>query len=443
MSKRFILILLCFSVSLFSFSQTKKEIEKRIEKTKKEIELTSQLLKETEQSKKQSFSKLELITRKIELRKEYINDMSVQIGILNTQLNNTQNQVSALSKEIASIKNEYAKIVYYEYINRNAYDQLMFILSSENFNQAYKRIKYLQFYTEYRKLQVSQIISKTKQLNVIISYYNSTIAEKAVVIQTKQVETASLAEEQVQKANEISDLESRQKELKDDLQKKLLIAEKLKNEIERIIAEEQRKLEEQRRLAIAAKKVADAKRLADAKRASQQRQNAIKNKSVKPTTPTPPVVATTTNVVEPKTDDIILSGKFSDNIGKLPWPSSNGVITQPFGEHPHPMFPSIKITNNGVDITCSKNTQARTVFEGEVTKIIIIPGANSAVLVRHGNFVSVYSNLINVLVKQGQKLKTKQVIGTIFTDEETDKTTMNFQIWKETTKLDPQKCLLR
>ena len=443
MNKRFILILLWFFVGVFSFSQTKKEIEKRIEKTKKEIELTSQLLKETEQSKKQSFSKLELITRKIELRKEYINDMSVQIGILNTQLNNTQNQVSALSKEIALIKNEYAKIVYYEYINRNAYDQLMFILSSENFNQAYKRIKYLQFYTEYRKLQVSQIISKTKQLNVIISYYNSTIAEKAIVIKNKQVETASLAEEQVQKANELSDLESRQKELKEDLQKKLLIAEKLKNEIERIIAEEQRKLEEQRRLAIAAKKVADAKRLADAKRASQQRQNAIKNKTVKPITLTPPVVATTTNVVEPKTDDFILSGKFSDNIGKLPWPSSNGVITQPFGEHPHPMFPSIKITNNGVDITCSKNTQARTVFEGEVTKIIIIPGANSAVLVRHGNFVSVYSNLINVLVKQGQKLKTKQVIGTIFTDEETDKTTMNFQIWKETTKLDPQKCLLR
>jgi murein DD-endopeptidase MepM/ murein hydrolase activator NlpD len=107
------------------------------------------------------------------------------------------------------------------------------------------------------------------------------------------------------------------------------------------------------------------------------------------------------------------------------------------------MFPSIKITNNGIDITCSKNTQARVVFEGEVTKIIIIPGANSAVLVRHGNYVTVYSNLTNVLVKQGQKLKTKQLIGTIFTDEETDKTTMNFQIWKETTKLDPQKCLLR
>jgi len=138
-----------------------------------------------------------------------------------------------------------------------------------------------------------------------------------------------------------------------------------------------------------------------------------------------------------------LTGKFNDNIGKLPWPSSNGVITQPFGEHPHPMFPSIKITNNGIDITCSKNTQARAVYEGEVTKIIIIPGANSAVLVRHGNYVTVYSNLVNVLVKQGQKLKTKQLIGTIFTDTETDKTTMNFQIWKETTKLDPQKCLLR
>jgi len=456
--KQFLLIVYCsFFVFNISFSQSKKEIEKRIENTKKEIELTSKLIKETEQSKKQSYSKLELISRKIELRKEFISDMSIQITILNTQLLNTQNQVSSLSKEISNIKAEYAKIVYYEYINRNAYDRLMFILSSDNFNQAYKRLKYLQFYTEYRRFQVAQIISKTKQLNQIIASYNSTITEKATVVQSKQKETESLADEQNQKSKEISVLESRQKELKDDLQKKILIAEKLKNEIARIIAEEQRKLAEQRRqaaLAAAAKKAADAKKVADAKKAAIAKQTAAKANATKPgivnkttSIPTPiiekPVISSPTPIEEANTEDIILTGKFSDNIGKLPWPSSNGVITQPFGEHPHPMFPSIKITNNGIDITCSKNTQARAVYEGEVTKIIIIPGANSAVLVRHGNYITVYSNLVNVLVKQGQKVKMKQVIGTIFNDEETDKTTMNFQIWKETTKLDPQKCLLR
>lgn len=455
MRRQFYIVFLLLFISILGFSQTKKEIEKRIENTKKEIELTSKLIKETELSKKQSYSKLELITRKIELRKEFINDLSVQITILNSQLLNTQFQVSSLSKEIASIKAEYAKIIYYEYINRNAYDRIMFILASDNFNQAYKRLKYLQFYTEYRRFQVAQIISKTKQLNHIIASYNLTITEKATVAQSKQKETESLADEQNQKSKEISDLDSRQKELKDDLQKKLIVTEKLKNEIARIIAEEQRKLEEQRRIAAAtaAKKVADAKRVADARRIALAKQKAAsKLSSTNKTTVAkttvnspviPPVVTTNTPVVEPKTEDFILTGKFNENIGKLPWPSSNGVITQPFGEHPHPMFPSIKITNNGIDITCSKNTLARAVYEGEVTKIIIIPGANSAVLVRHGNYVTVYSNLVNVVVKQGQKLKTKQLIGTIFTDMETDKTTMNFQIWKETTKLDPQKCLLR
>jgi murein hydrolase activator len=455
--KKILFIVCCVLLVInVTFSQSKKEIEKRIENTKREIELTSKLIKETEQSKKQSYSKLELISRKIELRKDFINDMSIQLTILNTQLLSTQNQVSSLSKEISNIKAEYAKIVYYEYINRNAYDRLMFILSSEDFNQAYKRLKYLQFYTEYRRFQVSQIISKTKQLNQVIASYNATIAEKATVVQSKQKETESLAEEQDQKSKEITVLESRQKELKDDLQKKLIIAEKLKNEIARIIAEEQRKLAEQRRqaaLAAAAKKAAEAKKVADAKKAANAKLAASKTGVVKPnvvkSTPVSvpvvdkPIVSNPTPVVDANAEDIVLTGKFSDNIGKLPWPSSNGVITQPFGEHPHPMFPSIKITNNGIDITCSKNTQARAVYEGEVTKIIIIPGANSAVLVRHGNYITVYSNLVNVLVKQGQKIKMKQVIGTIFNDEETDKTTMNFQIWKETTKLDPQKCLLR
>ena len=436
MIKLFSILFFIFSINL-GFSQTKKDIEHRIEKTKREIELTSRLIKETEFSKKQSYSKLELINRKIELRKDFISDLNVQISLLNTQLQNSHLQLNNLSSEISSIKAEYAKIVYYHYVNRNAYDRLMFILSSENFNQAYKRIKYLQFYTDYRKYQVSLIISKTKRLNSVIKSYNSTINEKAGVLISKEQETKVLAEEQDQKSKEISDLESRQKVLKDDLQKKLIVAEKLKKEIERIIADEQRKLEEQRRLAAAARKAAESRKKALSKKQSGKPSNIVKTNTINENK------ELSKEEIQRDLEEIQLTGKFSDNIGRLPWPSSNGVITQPFGEHPHPMFPSIKITNNGVDITCSKSTQARAIFDGQVSKIIIIPGANSSVLVRHGNYVTVYSNLVNVSVSQGQKVKTKQVLGTIFTDEETDKTTMNFQIWKETTKLDPQKCLLR
>lgn len=428
---RFILVVCAFILNaLSSFSQTKKDIEKRIERTKYEIEQTSNLIKETELSKKQSYTKLELISKKIDLRKEFISALNAEVSFLSLQLIKTQQQVDVLSTEIRDLKAEYTKLICYAYMNRSAYDRLMFILSSEDFNQAYKRIKYLQFYSEYRRLQVQQIISKTKELNTIILSYNETIKKKESVMANKQHETELLADEQNQKSKEISMLESRQRELKDDLQKKLAIAEKLKNEIARIIAEEQRAIEEKRKAAaLAAAKKAAAAKLAASKAAANNKSTGAKT------------VAVAAPVAVVKTNDVILSGKFSDNLGNLPWPTANGVVTQTFGEHQHPMFPSIKINNNGVDISCSKGTKAFAIFEGEVSKIIIIPGANSAVLVRHGNFVTVYSNLSTVYVKQGQKVTSKQPIGIIYSDEETGKTTLNFQVWKETTKLDPQKCL--
>lgn len=401
-----ILLVFCF---LFSSSQSKREIERQMERAKKEIELTNKLILETENSKKQSYSKLEFLSKKIDLRRDYILNLNSEIGYLTKQSNLLNDKVTILKSEIHSIKDEYSRIIYYSYKNESAYDRIMFILSSSDFNQAYKRMKYLQYYTDYRKQQVSEIINKTNELNKLILSYNNTIAKKKGVIITKNSEAELLTQEKEQHSSIIAKLDSKQKELRIDLQEKQLIAEKLKKEIERIIAEEQRKLEEKRKAeAIAAAKKAKA-----------------------------------TNKPVEKSQDMILTGKFGDNIGKLPWPLAKCVVTQTYGEHPHPLVPTIKTFNNGIDVSTTKGSMACSVFDGEVTKIIVVPGANTAVLIRHGNYISVYSNLVDVLVTTGQKIKTKQVIGTVFTDHETGKTTMNFQIWKETTKLDPIKCLAK
>jgi len=417
-----------FVLMLNLFAQSRKDIEKQITKTKNEIALTNKLLKETEKSKNQTITKLQLLNRKIELRKEYINSLTSEIAYLTEKSEKTMAQVGSLRNDIKVLKDEYAKVIYYAYKNRNSYDRIMFILSSEDFNQAYKRIRYLQMYSEYRKFQVQHILKKTKQLNDIIISYNNTIKEKSQLVDSKKEETAALSDESSQQTLVVKDLESRQNELKENLEEKIKIAEKLKKEIERIIAEEQKKYEEKRK-ALAAEKAAKAKEVATAAKA-----NSKTNKYGQKETPAA-VVAIVPN------QDVILTGKFNENIGKLPWPTADGVVTQSFGEHSHPLFPTIKTTNNGIDISASKGAQARSVYEGEVTKIIVIPGANTSVLIRHGNYVSVYSNLKDVFIKLGQKVSTKQAIGTIYTDEETGNTTMNFQIWKETTKLDPQKCL--
>jgi len=407
-SSLILLFLLCGLCSA-SLAQSKREIEKQIERTKKDIELTNKLLEETENSKKQTVTKLEFISKKIDLRKDFIVGLSSEISYLSQQMVKLNSSIVDLKKVIDDIKDEYARMIYYTYKNKSSYDKILFLLSSKDFNQAYKRLKYFQYYSEYRKNQVREIITKTRELNRTIISYNTTIKQKSNLISSKKVETEMLSKEQEQQSTIIISLESKQKELKLDLQEKQIIAEKLKKEIERIIAEEQRKMEEKRK--------ADA--IAAAKKAK------LTNKPVE------------------KSQDVILSGKFSDNIGKLPWPTERGVVTQTFGEHPHPLFPNIKITNNGIDISSTKGSQARCIYEGEVTKIIVIPGANTAVLVRHGNYVTVYSNLVDVVVHTGQKVTTKQNIGTIFTDTETGKTTMNLQIWKETTKLDPLKCLAK
>ena len=277
----------------------------------------------------------------------------------------------------------------------------MFVFSSEDFNQAFKRLKYLQQFTRYRKSQVIKIEFTQSELNKQLVELEAVKQSKKNLLSSIENEFQKLGSEKSQKQTVVNQLQGREKELKKALQEKRRLVSNWRKAIERIIAEEIRKARE------AAKK-------------------AGKDSKGYPLTP------------EAKE----LSNSFTANQGKLPWPVLEGLITEKFGEHPHPALPGVKVQNNGIDISTTKGSVIRSIFEGEVTAVIIIPGGGKGVMIRHGEYLSVYTYFQELFVKKGDKVSTKQDLGIVVTDDD-KKTNLHLEIWKNTTKLNPELWLFR
>ena len=387
-----------------AFGQSKAELEKQKQQLLQDIEFTNKLLNETAENKKATLSELNLLSSKINKRQELINTILREIDLIEIQIAETKSIVQSLENDLKRLKQEYALMLYHTYKNQSQYDRLMFILSSEDFNQAYKRIKYFQQYAKHRQEQASAIEETQKVLESRTEELADKKLKMAYLVEDKEKEKIQLSTELEEQDKMVSTLKKKESELRDQLKQKQRDAKKLEKAIARIIEEEIRK----------AKKKAEK------------------------------TGGTTTRsgfALTPK--ELELSGKFSTDQGKLPWPAERGVITSSFGEHPHPTMPSIMIENNGIDITTDKGIKARTVYEGTVSAVVSIPGAHKAVIVRHGEFLSVYSNLENVLVKMGDKVSVKQEIGTVVTSREDGKTVLHFEIWKGATKLNPAKWIVR
>ena len=402
--KRNILLIVLALGSFVAIGQNKNELESQKKQLLRDIEFTNKLLNETEANKKATLGELNLLSSKINKRQQLINTILREVDYVQAQINETRGIVQSLEDDLKRLKDEYAKMLYYTYKNQSQYDRLMFILSSEDFNQAYKRIKYFQQYSKHRQQQ-AKAIEATK---IALESRTEELAEKkmkmAYLVEDKEKEKIQLSTEKEEQDKMVKTLKQKESQLKKDLKQKQRDAKKLEQAIARIIEEEIRKAKEK----------------------------AAKNNT---TTTTKSGFALTPKELE-------LSGQFADNEGKLPWPSERGVITSSFGEHPHPTLPSIKIENNGIDITTDKGTKARAVYEGTVSAVVSIPGAHKAVIVRHGEFLSVYANLEEVSVKMGDKLSVKQEIGLVVTGREDDKTVLHFEIWKGATKLNPAKWIV-
>lgn len=429
-----LLFLMVFCIT--SPAQTKKDLEKKKSQIQKEISVTNKLLDETKKNKKLSLNQLVTLNQKISMREELITTINSEITYTNVLIGSTSNSILKLQAEIKKLKAEYARMIYYASKNQNSYDRLMFIFSSSDFNQAFRRMKYFQQYSDYRKKQAIMIQLKQGELSGKLTDLAVKRSEQQNLLQNKEKEKQHLTTEKSEKEVVLAGLQSKEKQLKEDLRKKQDDASKLQAAIQRIIEEEIRKARE---AAIAAEKAREKARKEKEKKNTANSKNATTSKEV-----TAPVKENrvTENGYSLTPEAQKLSENFEANRSRLPWPVAEGVITSSFGEHEHPILKGVKVKNNGIDIATKQGAQVRSVFEGEVSGVVSIPGAGKAVIIRHGEYLSVYSNMADTFVQKGDKIKTKQFIGAALTDDE-NKTEVHFEIWKGSLTQNPASWIYR
>ena len=423
-------IILCLiffftSISFHTFSQTKgqpsqKDLLNKKNKLNDDIKQLNSQLSQTKTSKKSQINTIVVINTKIKVREELISTINSELAQINSRIKKNVTEINALKASLDKLKSEYAKMIYFAQRNQDSYTKIMFLFSSGDFNQAYMRIKYFQQYATFRKKQADEIVATQLVLGTKLKELEGQRHEKNVLLGNEKEEKTQLDGEKQQQEIVLSELQQQEKELKEELEKKKRDAENLQIAIKRLIeAEIKRKLEESSK--IAAAKAAKAEKIAE------------KNKTkTKTKTKTPEVKATAPELTE---EAEALGADFSSSRGKLPWPVTKGVICQPYGEYEHPAIKGFMMNNNGVEICANKGSQARAVFEGEVTSIAISPTGGKLIIIRHGEYLSVYSNIGDVFVKQGDKVAIKQAIGSIM--DEDGKTSMNLQIWKGQKTMDP------
>jgi septal ring factor EnvC (AmiA/AmiB activator) len=421
-------IILCLifffsSISFHTFSQTKgqpsqKDLLNKKNKLNDDIKQLNSQLSQTKASKKSQINTIVVINTKIKVREELISTINSELAQINSRIKKNVTEINALKASLDKLKSEYAKMIYFAQRNQDSYTKIMFLFSSGDFNQAYMRIKYFQQYATFRKKQADEIVATQLVLGTKLKELEGQRHEKNVLLGNEKEEKTQLDGEKQQQEIVLSELQQQEKELKEELEKKKRDAENLQIAIKRLIeAEIKRKLEESAK--IAAAKAAKAEKIAE--------KNKTKTKTkTKTETKTPEVKATAPELTE---EAEALGADFSSSRGKLPWPVTKGVICQPYGEYEHPAIKGFMMNNNGVEICANKGSQARSIFEGEVTSIAISPTGGKLIIIRHGLYLSVYSNIGEVFVKQGQKVTIKQAIGTIMDDD--GKTSMNLQIWKD------------
>ncbi len=383
-------------ISFLSFGQTKAELERRKRQNYKDIKFTNQLLKQTKKKKNISYNRLLLINSKIRTRKNLISNINSEIELIDYELKANQSELFGLTEDLEKLKDEYARMIYYSYLHKNSYNKIMFILAADDFNMAYRRLKYFQQYSEQRQKQAELILETKAEIKQKLDLLQLMKAEKNDLLLDKKTENKELLAEKDEQKKSFNKIKIEEKKLKRKLNKQYRIAQNLQKEIERIIEEEARKA------------------------AAKQRNSSAGFFKLTP-------------------EEKLIATNIEKNKNHLPWPTKRGVITGSFGEHPHPVIRGVKVKNDGIDISTNSGAVARSIFEGTVSRVITVPGAHKTVIIRHGNYLTVYSNLKEVIVKQGDKVKTKQTIGVIYTDKANEnKTVLQFQIWKENKKLNPE-----
>ncbi|PQB05517.1 murein hydrolase activator EnvC family protein [Aureitalea marina] len=384
-------------------SKKQQELEAKRQAILEEIKQINTLLFKTQGEKKSILTQVQDLDQRINARENLIRVTNQQANLLTREINDNLQEMERLREELVLLKEDYAGMISKSYKSKSQQSRLMFLFSSTNFLQAYKRMQYMKQYTKHRKAQGERIRIKSEQLQMLNTRLIEQKNEKELLIAENRQERSKLLDERKQQQGLVASLRQEESRFTRQIRDKQAEASRLERQIDAIIREA----------------IAEA------------------NKSSGNTT------TTTLERFALTPEAKALAANFTTNKGKLPWPVRNGVVTERFGTRRHPQFPQIQQTFSGVEIATEANSKARAVFNGVVFRIQQLKGANKAVYIRHGDYITIYNNLASISVKSGDRVTTNQEIGTVFTHPTTNEATLKFFIYKNTKKLNPADWIYR
>jgi septal ring factor EnvC (AmiA/AmiB activator) len=387
MKKIALICILLFFLFVKTYAQTRTELEGRRQKTLEEISYVDNLLKATSREKKEGMSELKIIGNKLTLRESVLYGLRQEIDLLKERIDLNTLALDMMESDLVLLKKDYENAILHSFRTSKGHSEINYVLSAKDFNQGYKRIKYLQQATKFRRKEAEIIIELKSQTEISKKRLEEDLL-KISDLKTREEKQKNLLESEQQKKQKIvKSLGNKERQLQRDLEEKKRIAKKIENEIAKLVEDERAK----------------------------------------------------TNKAEFTPEQKLISDDFSGNKGRLPWPVEKGIITSHFGIQNHPVLKYVTEDNIDIEITSFGETPVRSIFKGEVVRIFSIRGANMAVIIRHGKYLSVYQNVVNLKVKTGDKVDTKEEIGKVFNDSDNgNKAVLKFMVFDEKVKMDPE-----
>ena len=427
------LIFICLTSVIWSQTSQQEKLEERKAQIQREIRENESLLQSVKKKEKTAVNVIIIQNNKIKLKEKLIQTTEKQTKLLNNDMYINQVQINKLKKELKELKEDYAKMILKSYKSRSEQSRAMFILSSENFQQAYKRVQYMKQYTNYRKLQGEEIQSKSVELIDYNGKLDVQKTEKEKLIAEKEKERLSLLKEKMEQQKLVESIKKDKNKIASEIKKKQQEAKAIDRQIDRLIREA---------IAEANRKAAMEKAMEKAK-AQSKAESKVETKEelktrAKSLVSTAPV---SSSKIELTPEAKIIADNFKANRGRLPFPVEKGFISLGYGDQPHPVYKTLTVHNSGVEITTEQGAAARAVFDGVVTSVIVLSPVNKAVMIQHGDYFTVYQNLSSVNVSKGDNVSRKQSIGRVRTNGETGKTVIKFLILQNTTYNNPSSWL--
>jgi septal ring factor EnvC (AmiA/AmiB activator) len=408
----FTLFFFCLAIPMWSQPPTQEQLEERKAKIQQEILEKEELLQSVKSKEKSVVTQLMLQKEKIGLKQKLISTTEKQTKLLSNDIYTNQVKINQLKLDLDQLRKDYAEMILKSYKSRSEQSRAMFLLSSQNFLQAYKRAQYMKQYASYRKMQGEEIKGKTNQLLTYNDKIGVQKSAKEKLIVENENEKQELEKEKKVQEKIAQQIQKEKGKIVADIKKKQQETKKIDAQIQKLIRET---------IAAANKKTAAAKAKANPKTVSKA--------DTKATEESTKIVLTS--------EGQLIANNFRANKGKLPWPVEKGAVSLSYGDQPHPVYKTLTVHNSGVEITTEIGSSARAVFGGEVTKVIKLSPLNIAVFIQHGDYFTVYQNLTSVNVSVGDKVTIKQTLGKIRTNGDTGKTILKFLILQNTTYNNP------